>query len=76
MNRTFGNPFRAGTQNNLLLNRLVKGPVTNGEIVYKMRISRASARLFEINQYLMDYGFRIIKHSPQKSVWVYGIGGL
>jgi hypothetical protein len=76
MKRNFGNPFKIGTQNNRLLNRLCKGPVTNGEIVYSMYITRVSARIFEINEYLKLYGRRVTKRCLKKSVWVYGIRGI
>ena len=39
------NPFKAGTQNYRLFERLKQGPVTNVEIVHEMRILNSTGRV-------------------------------
>lgn len=53
------------SQKQRVLNRLKQGPCTNMEFIYGMRIPRAGARLFEINQaHIRAFGCPLVKKRP------------
>jgi len=71
------NLFRQGSQNYRIYSRLLGGPVTNGEIIYGMRIANSTGRVDEIRKklrpYLMD-----IKAQPvpgTEGQWLYKLAG-
>lgn len=52
------NPFRPGSQNWRLYERAKEGPVTNGEILYKMHIANSTGRASDVREFLEPHGFR------------------
>ncbi len=70
------NPFKAGSQNHRIYERAKKGPLTNGEIVYGMRIQNSTGRCSEVRDFLKDYGFTFpCRSTGNGSEFVYEIGG-
>ncbi len=74
--RTIPNPFRPGTQNDRLFQRLKAGPVTNLQIIQDHHILKYTGRISEIREalrpYLMDVHAQKIKGS---GVFVYSLKG-
>lgn len=68
--------FKTGSQCHRLLNRLLRGPVTNGEIIYHMRIANSTGRISDLREklrpYLMDVEAR---HNGDRSEWIYKLVG-
>lgn len=69
------NPFKLGSQNYRLYERALKGPVSNGEIIYKMRIANSTGRASEVREFLADYGFHFDCKRGVGSEFIYQIGG-
>ena len=47
--------FKEGSQTYRLYSRLLEGPVSNGEIIYQMRIANSTGRASEVRQKLRPY---------------------
>lgn len=57
------NRFEQGSQNYRLLQRFQEGPLTNADMVRKLRIFRYSSRIHDLRQ----HGYEIIRHEvPDK----------
>ncbi len=63
------NPFMVGSQNYRLLERLRIGPVSNAEIVHKLRMLKYTGRLSEIRR----KGFNVLatKVADKRGVFIY-----
>lgn len=51
------NPFRLASQNYRLLERFYAGPITNAEMVRRLKIFRYSSRIHDLRQ----HGYQIIR---------------
>jgi len=67
------NPFKPGSQNSRLYERVKLGAVTNGEIIYGMRIANSTGRASEIREFLAPYGFHLDCRRVDGSEFVYEI---
>ena len=63
-----------GSQNWRLYERLKEGPVSNGEIIYQMRIANSTGRCSEIRAFLRRHGFDLRSdETGNASEWTYEI---
>lgn len=68
------NPFRNGSQNFRLYNRLAEcGPMTNAEIVREMSILKYTGRLTDIRQHLEGTGWTVKSTELDGGLWRYEI---
>ncbi|HOG08683.1 MAG TPA: hypothetical protein PK983_11370 [Syntrophales bacterium] len=66
------NPFRHGSQNHRLYNRLAEcGPMTNAEIVREMSILKYTGRLTDIRQHLEGTGWTVKSTELDGGLWRY-----
>jgi hypothetical protein len=65
------NPFKIGSQNHRLYERAKLGPITNGEIIYKMRIANSTGRLSEIRAFLAPHGIKLHSERLHDGKWEY-----
>jgi len=68
------NPFTPGSQNHRLYERAKLGPITNGEIVYKMRIANSTGRLSELRAFLAPHGIRLECQRVKDGLFEYHLG--
>lgn len=54
------NPFREGSQNHRLYERLKVAPVTNAEIVREMNIFNSTGRAADLRKFLKSHGLDVI----------------
>jgi len=47
--------FKPGSQNHRLYSRLLQGPVSNGEVIYQMRIANSTGRKADVKKALQPY---------------------
>lgn len=69
------NTFKPGSQNYRLYERAKLGPVTNGEIIYQMRIANSTGRASEVRDFLALHGFDFDSRRVDGGEFVYQIGG-
>jgi hypothetical protein len=67
------NPFRLGTQNHVLLERLRFGPVFNHEIVRELNILKYTGRISEVRKKIRSQGFDLVERKIQGDVHEYRI---
>ena len=68
-------PWKPGSQNHRLYERAKKGPVSNGEIIYGMRIANSTGRASEVREFLALHGFHFDSKRGFGSEFIYEIGG-
>ena len=67
MGREWANPFRIGSQNYRILERLRLGPITNYQIVKWFGVLKYTGRLAEIRK----AGYKILATKIKGGVWSY-----
>lgn len=67
------NPFKIGSQNHRLYERAKEGSITNGEIIYKMRIANSTGRLSELRAFLAPHGYHLQCRRVNKGLFEYSI---
>ena len=67
------NPWKPESQNYRLYERAKQGPITNGEIIYKMRIANSTGRLSEIRAFLAPHGIKLRSERLHDGKWEYRI---
>jgi hypothetical protein len=69
------NPFKKGSQNYRVYERLKQGPVTNVKIVKEMCILNSTGRISEVREYLKDHGMDVAASPLGGGYWEYRIAG-
>ena len=69
------NPFKAKTQNNRLYERLLRGPVTNAEIVRDYGIFNSTGRVSEVREYLKPHGIALYCERLHDGLFEYSLKG-
>ena len=67
--------FKPGTQNERLYRRLLEGPVTNGEIIYQMRIANSTGRASDVRKALRPYLMDVEARRIYRGLWQYRLRG-
>ena len=67
------NPFKYGSQNWRLYERLKEGPTTNIEIVSQMHILNSTGRVSEIREFLKGNCMDLVAKPLGSGHWVYHI---
>jgi len=67
--------FKPGSQNWRLYQRLLEGPVTNGEIIYQMRIANSTGRASDVRKALRPYLMDVESKRIEGSIWQYRLRG-
>ena len=69
--------FKPGSQNHTLFTRLIEGPITNGQIIYGLRIANSTGRISDIRGKLRPYLMDIKSEPVPGSVgeWLYQLKG-
>lgn len=69
------NPYRPGSQKCRLYDHLkLRGEVTNGEIVYGLRIANSTGRISEIREFLAPHGIKLHCERVHEGLFVYRMG--
>jgi hypothetical protein len=53
------NPYKTGSQNYRLYNRIMEGPITNAEIIRTHGIFNSTGRISEIREFLAPHGIKL-----------------
>lgn len=67
------NPWKAGTQNFRLYERMKQGPVTNAEIVRTHGIFNSTGRVSDIREFLAPHGIRVECQRVHDGLFEYSI---
>ncbi|HPC03409.1 MAG TPA: hypothetical protein PKY58_04850 [Syntrophales bacterium] len=73
MAESISNPFRHGTQNHMLLERLRLLPILNHEIVRELGILKYTGRISDVRKKLRIQGFDLVARKIQGEVHEYRI---
>ena len=69
--------FKAGSQNHTIYSRLLQGPITNGDMIFGLRIGKYTGRISEIRKrirpYLLD--IKAVRNPQYRSLFVYSLAG-
>lgn len=65
------NPWKAGTQNFRLYERMKQGPVTNAEIVRTHGIFNSTGRVSDIREFLAPHGIKLHSERLHDGKWEY-----
>lgn len=68
------NPYKPGSQNFRLYNRIRKGAVTNAEIVRTHGIFNSTGRISEIRAFLKDHGIKVECERVHDGLFEYRLG--
>jgi hypothetical protein len=69
------NPFKPGSQNFRLYNRIKEGAVTNAEIIRTHGIFNSTGRISEIREFLAPHGIRLECQRVKDGLFQYSIKG-
>ena len=67
------NPFKNGSQNYRVYERLTKGPVTNSEIIREMGVFNSTGRCSEIREFVQKHGIDLISRPLGEGLWQYNL---
>lgn len=68
--------FKPGSQNYAVYVRLLQGPVTNGELIYRMHIGKYTGRISDVRGALRPYLVDITaEHDGGRRKWTYRLEG-
>jgi len=67
------NPFKKGSQNFRLYERLMKGPVTNSEIIREMGVFNSTGRCSEVREFVKQHGIDLIARPLGEGLWQYNL---
>jgi len=69
------NPFKHGSQNHRVYERLKLGSVTNLEIVTEMKILNSTGRVSDVREFLKNHGMDVKARPLGNGCWQYRIAG-